>query len=139
MGFRVLAVPQSALAWLEERTGAVLTRQARGIAAVDAAGRIRGMVAYDNWTENSAQCHMATETPVAWRTLARPAFAYPFVQAGRGVLIGIIRARNTPSLRMATHLGFEVLQRLKDAGAVGEDLVVLQMRRQDCRWLKEAA
>ncbi len=35
MGFRVVAVPAPALAWLEQRTGAVLTRQATGIAAVD--------------------------------------------------------------------------------------------------------
>lgn len=139
MGYRVLAVPQPALEWLESRAGVVLTRNARGIAAVDGRGNIRGMVAYDNWTENSVQCHMATETPLAWRGLVPAVFEYPFVQAGRGVLLGFIRGGNARSLDTALRLGFREAGRLRDGAAKGEDVVVVEMRREECRWLKEAS
>lgn len=135
MGFRVVAVPPPALAWLEERVGVTLTSSARGIAAVDAAGRIRGMIAYDAWTENSVQAHMAVDSPIAWRALVRPTFSYPFLEAGRGVLLGLIRASNTASLRTAIHLGLEEVARIRDGVAVGEDLVLMQLRRENCRWL----
>lgn len=135
MRFRVGPVRAPVLSWLEERVGTPLTPEARGIVAVDATGRVRGMVAYDGWTESAAEAHMAVDAPAAWRALVRPAFVYPFLQAGRRVLLGRIRASNTASLRMAMHLGFAELARVRDGAREGEDLVLVQMRREDCRWL----
>lgn len=135
MSFRVVAAPREAWSWLTERVGLTPTPSARAIAAVAPDGRVRGMVLYDGWTENSVEAHMAVDTPAAWRALVRPAFEYPFVQGGRGVLIGRIRESNVASLRMATHLGFDVLARIRDGAKVGEDLVLVQMRKEDCPWL----
>lgn len=122
---------------LAEAVGCVLSPAARGIVAVDASGAVRGGVLYDFWCENSVQVHMATETPMAWRCLLPGVFEYPFQEAGRNVLIGSVRGGNAKSLAMAASLGFEVEARIWDGYAVGEDLVIITMRRESCRWLRE--
>lgn len=134
---RVEAGHAEAFAWVEARTGCVLGRNARAIQAVDAAGRIRGVVAYDGWTENAVQAHMAVDAPVVWRSLLPAVFAYPFLEAGRGLLLGVIPAGNARSCAMARRLGFREAYRVKDGWAKGEDLVVHELRRAECRWLKE--
>lgn len=125
------------LRWLEERTGAVLTRGARGIAAVDESG-VRGVVAFDGWTPNAVQAHMAVDTPVAWRALLRPVFAYPFEECGRKLMLGIIPADNARSVRMTERLGFRLAYRVADGWADGVDLLCYEMRRDECRWLRKA-
>lgn len=136
---KVQAGHAEAFAWIEERTGCVLTRGARAIEARDASGRIRGVVAYDGWTENAVQAHMAVDSPVVWRSLLPAVFEYPFLEAGKGLLLGIIPAGNTRSCGMARRLGFREAYRVRDGWDVGEDLVVHEMRRADCRWLKQEA
>ena len=123
---------------LADAIGCALTPDARGIVAVDGHGEVRGGVLYCAWTENSVQVHMATGTPIAWRALLNAAFAYPFQEAGRNVLVGLVRGSNRKSLAMAFHLGFTETYRVLDGYAVGEDLVLIELRRESCRWLKHA-
>lgn len=134
---RVCAAAPAELSWLEERAGCVLTRDARAIKAVSGAGRILGMVAYDGWMPNSVQAHMAVEVPAAWRALLGPAFRYPFLQARKGVLVGVIPASRARSVAMAGRLGFREAHRVRDGADVGEDLVVFEMRKDECPWLGE--
>lgn len=124
------------LGWLVARTSCGLTPAAAAIKATDAGGRIVGMVGYDNWTENACQAHMAVATPMAWRALVRPAFAYPFLQAGKGVILAVIPAGNARSVDLASRFGFMVTHRVRDGWAVGEDLICLEMRRENCRWIQ---
>lgn len=135
VALRVQAAPKTHHRWLEARTGCVLTRQARAIEAVDAYGRVCGMVAYDCWTENSVQAHMAVVAPLVWRRLLPDVFRYPFVQAGKGLLLGVIPEHNARSARMVERLGFTLAHRVPDGWAVGDDLLIYQMRREACRWL----
>lgn len=131
---RVEAATRSELCWLVERTQAGLTDAARGIKAMDAGGRVRGMVAYDNWTLNSVQAHMAMDAPIVWRSLLPAVFEYPFSHVG--VLLGIIPAGNLASNRMVDSLGFRQVYRVKQGWSPTEDLVLWQMRREECRWLQ---
>ena len=133
---RVTAGHAEAFGWIEARTGCVLTRNARAIQALDASGQIRGVIAYDCWTESGVQAHMAVDSPVVWRSLLRPAFTYPFLEAGRSLLIGIIAADNPRSLNMVRRLGFRETYRVVDGWSVGVDLIVHEMRRHECRWLE---
>lgn len=123
---------------LAQTLGCHLTPAARGIVAVDGMGEVRGGVLYDCWTSTLVQCHMAVSTPVAWRALLPAVFEYPFLEGGRRVIMGAIRASNTRSLKMAMHLGFEESSRIPHGFAEGDDLVIIYMRREQCRWLKEA-
>jgi RimJ/RimL family protein N-acetyltransferase len=65
----------------------------------------------------------------------RPAFEYPFIEAGREVLVGIIPAWNRRSLTMAKRLGLRETHRIRDGFDRGVDLVVLEIRKNECRWL----
>lgn len=133
---RAHAATPAELSWLSERTGALLSPRAKGIAARRADGTCAGVVAYDGWTHNSCQAHMAVETALAWRALLPSCFSYPFLEAGRGVLLGLIREGNAPSCRLTRHLGFTEAGRVKDGAAVGEDLILFEMRRESCRYLQ---
>lgn len=132
---RVVAAAPEDFPWLAERSGCAITPSFRAIKAVDSGGAIKGMVGYDDWTENACQAHMAADTPIAWRSMTRPAFAYPFEELGLGIILAVIPSSNARSLATALRFGFRQLMRLKDGRAVGVDLVFLEMRRESCRWL----
>lgn len=132
---KATAATAEQLVWLERRTGCVLTRNATGIAAVDKQGRTRGVVAYDNPTANAAQAHWALDAPIALRCLLPAVFAYPFQECGKGLLLAFIPASNRASLWTAKRLGMRETHRVRDGWATGEDLVELELRREDCRHL----
>jgi L-amino acid N-acyltransferase YncA len=119
-------------ALLTERTGYTPAPNASGLVA-EMAGRIAGMVLFDTWTPNSAHAHVVVEAPAPCRALLRAAFAYAFSHVG--VLFGVIRHGNARSLRLAQHAGFRQLAVLQDGWAPGEPLLLLQMRRDECRFL----
>ena len=121
------AATESELAWIAERSGAWLSPKARGIIAFDASG-IRGGVALDNWTRNSAHVHIALDTPIAARSL-RPALERYVRQLGLGVLLGVIQADNAKSIRLAEHFGFEQAYRLRDGWDEGRDLLFFEWRK----------
>lgn len=133
---RVRAATPQERALLAQAVGVHLSPDARGIVAVsERSDQVRGGVLYDGWTQNSVQVHMATGTPLAWRHLLPAVFEYPFEEAGRGVLIGIVRASNAASVRLTKHLGFTESHRVRDGAAVGEDNIIFELRREECRWL----
>lgn len=132
---RVQAAVGSHFDWLIQRTNLVPTARFRAIEAVDSNGDIRGMIGFDCWTANSCEAHMAVDSPIVWRSLLYPAFQYPFEQMGRGVILAIIPANNKKSIRMATHLGFTETHRVRDGYDVGVDVILHEMRREECRWL----
>jgi hypothetical protein len=123
------------LQWLVDRVGCHLTPDARGICVVDAADNIRAMAAFDWWSENGAHAHVAVDEPIALRTLAPVALRWFFMETGREVLVGIVRASNARALKLDKHLGFRETHRIRDWAAKGDDAVVLEMRSSDCRWV----
>lgn len=112
-----------------------LTVDARAVVAEED-GQIVGMVAFDSWTENAAFAHMAVDSPRAWLRLLRPAFQFVFEQAGKGIILAAISEANQRSFRFATGIGFVPRFKVKDGQAVGEDLVLCEMRREWCRFLE---
>jgi hypothetical protein len=128
------ALPED-FTWLQARTGVALTPDVRGVKAVRPDGSVAGLVAYDLWTEGACQVHLAVETPAAWRCLLEPAFQYPFLEAGRRVLLGMAAASNRPLLRLLTRLGFTRTATIPDGIAPGDALHLFTLRREACRYL----
>lgn len=108
----------------------------RAIEAVDANGRVRGMVGFDNWTKSACCLSIALDSPIAFRSLLAHAFAVPFDDMGRTVVFVSVVSTNSRSLKLVRHVGFREVATAKDAWDVGVDLVMFEMRREDCRWLK---
>lgn len=132
---KVEAARYHELEWLVARTGYAPTQGARAIKATDGEGRIRGMVAFDGWTPASVQAHIALDTPVAWRSLLVPTFDWAFNQLGKRLMVGTILGDNARSLKLATSCGFREVHRVRDGWNVGVDLVFLELRREECRFI----
>jgi hypothetical protein len=122
----------------QQETGYRIGPDFRGIKAV-VDGEIIGMVGYDLWTPNSVNMHVLACVPIAMMSPAvvRNVFEYPFVQAGRSVVIGNIPGYNDKCLAITEWLGFKEIYRIKDGWEKGVDMVVKEMRKEDCRWLHE--
>jgi hypothetical protein len=130
------AAHPSSFGWLVSRADFNgISPQFQAIEAVDETGRIHGMTGFDGWTENSVVGTIAVDNAAALRTLLVPTFQYVFNQSRRGVYIATVRGTNKKSLRLCKHLGFRETHRIKDAIRVGEDLVLFEMRREECRYL----
>lgn len=98
---------------------------------------IRAMVGYDRWAPNSVQMHIYISDKFAMNhQFVREAFTYPFVTCDKGVAIGVTPADNLDALKFNENIGFVETYRMKDGWDVGVDVVVQEMRRENCRWIK---
>lgn len=99
-------------------------------------GELAAVVGFCSFMPNACQMHVGAVSEVNWmsRDLLWAAFDYPFNVLGVKVILGQICASNEDALRLNRHLGFKVVAEIPDAHMDG-DLVVMAMRREDCRWL----
>lgn len=99
-------------------------------------GRIVGAVGFCNWTARAVEMHCAGIGQWLTRGLLRAAFRYPFVLAGKAVVIATVGSGNDRALRLNRHLGFREDGRIEGAHTDGA-LVIMSMRRAECRWLED--
>ena len=125
--------------WLVERSGCDITPGFKAIKVVDDNGKIHGMVGYGNWTANAVVLTIALDNPAALREVLKWGFRYPFEQCNRVIALAMVRGKNKRSLSLCNKVGFREVYRVKDGIEVGEDMVMFQMRREDCRWIPQAA
>jgi hypothetical protein len=99
-------------------------------------GNLVAVVGFCSFMPNACQMHVAAVSEVNWmnRDLLWAAFDYPFNVLGVKVILGQICGSNEDALRLNRHLGFKVIAEIPDAHIDG-DLVIMAMRREDCRWL----
>jgi len=121
--------------WIVQRTGMELTSGQKTLEAVREDGSIAGQIAFCAFTPGSAQVHIALDVQAALRPLLREACRYVFEQAKRNKVIGVIPEYNKASLRLAKHVGLRETYRIRDGYDVGCDIVILEMTRDECRWL----
>jgi hypothetical protein len=69
------------------------------------------------------------------RSVVREAFEFPFAVAGCVAVLALVDSTNEAALSFDKKLGFTEILRIPDGGLDG-DLVVLQMLRSECRWLR---
>ncbi len=118
--------PLSHHGWLEARIHRTLASDAVAFEAVDNRGEVRGMVAYEWWSETGAGVHVAVDSPMALRH-ARGAL--DFIFQTRDVLWALV-AQGSRSLRLALHLGFTVTGTVPGGYALGQDLVLVSLTRE---------
>lgn len=109
----------------------------KGMKAVDYKGDLQVMVGYDAWTPNSLQCHILVRDKKALtRKFLRECFNYMFITCDRELVLATITSDNTASLDLTRRLGFKEVYRVKDGWQPGVDLVLKQMNRDECKWLR---
>ena len=107
------------------------------ISRLNAEGELRGGVVFNGFNPGgSIQVHMAGSDPY-WvnRDMLWLVFDYAFVKLGVKKLFAPVPSWNAAALEINRRLGFKEETRVADVFADG-DLVVLSMRREECRWLR---
>lgn len=103
----------------------------RGVESVDAAGQVRGRIAFDTWRPNSAAVHIELGSPIALRKLLAWALHFAFEEAKLGVVIGFVRGTSRVH-GLAKRIGFRLVGVVKDGHEVGSDLYIYELRREAC-------
>jgi RimJ/RimL family protein N-acetyltransferase len=98
-------------------------------------GEVKAVVAFDNILDKSCMMHTAAIVP-NWisKDLLWACFDYPFNILKVKVILASVASTNEEALKLDRHLGFKDKAYIEDAHIDG-DLVILAMRREDCRWL----
>ena len=99
---------------------------------------IEWCVGFDSFLGKTCQIHVVNfnkkYTP---RKLLSAVFEYAFITAGRETLIGIVNSNNTDAMKYDQHLGFKEAYRFEGMHDDGGDIVVFEMKKADCRFIKE--
>jgi hypothetical protein len=100
-------------------------------------GELLGGVILNGYTKASINTHMAGFIDnFASREFIQSVFHYCFEQLKVRKVFGQVPSSNTKALQIDLKLGFLPVHRVKDVFEDG-DLLVLEMTREDCRWLRK--
>ena len=116
-----------------------LVEDTKGIIAEDATtGDFLGAAIFDHWMENSVQVHQIILHPMIIRHGFFSEIAkYVYLTGGRGIMYGLIPESNERALKLDRNIGFTEVGRMPDAVRPGEGVVVMELRKENCRFLKE--
>jgi RimJ/RimL family protein N-acetyltransferase len=109
----------------------------RGI-GLERDGKLVCGIIYEGWNYQSIWAHIAAEPGSNWlnKEYLRFCCDYAFVTCKVNMILGYMEASNTQALRFAKHLGFKEEAPIREAATDGGDILILKMRRQDCRYTK---
>jgi len=124
--------------WIHSELPLGLIDDTTGIIVVDRHGFYAAACIMDSWTNTGLCVHMIIKQPMVLRhgflqRIADMAFVY----AGKKVMIGMVPANNKKALKLDKHIGFKEIYRIRDGYDEGIDYVILELRREDCRWITE--
>jgi hypothetical protein len=103
----------------------------------DGNGEILAGVVFNNFNGSNATAHIAVKRFTRlFPGLIEHAFNYAFNQNKLNRVTGLVEADNEKALRLDWHIGFEVETTLRKGGAKGQDMIVLVMWPERCRWIQ---
>lgn len=122
-------------AWFTARNPACLTENTTGVVAVDGNDKILACCIMDSWTETSCQAHYAIDNPIVLRRgFFEEISKFVFDTAKRMYIYGLVPSDNEKALRLNKKIGFKEVTRLKDAFKLGVDYVILELKKEHCRF-----
>lgn len=95
------------------------------------------MVIYDGWTPAAVHVHIYSRGPqyLFRKDFLREVFGYPFIQCLLRKLIAVTPSFATDSLAVSRALGFREVYRINDGWDSGVDMIIKEMRREECRYV----
>jgi hypothetical protein len=100
--------------------------------------QIEWVVGYTAFIGKTCQMHMVNlkggYTP---KELLKAAFDYPFNQCGLEMVFGIVNSNNVKAMEYDQKLGFTESKRFAGVHENGGDIVVFEMNKANCRWIRE--
>lgn len=125
-------------AWINEQLPILRVEDTGGLIAYnkDTNERI-GVCIWDNWTNNSVQCHLMINHIAALRHGFIELIAdYVFNKKKKKFIYGFIPSNRPKALKINRHIGFTEMVNLKDGFADGVDYIVMQLKAENCPYLK---
>lgn len=123
---------------LYDHAGVEASADFQAIFWVDENNQIEWVIGYNAFIGKTCQMHMVNlkggYTP---KGLLFAAFDYPFNFLGIEKTFGIVNSLNTRAMVYDIKLGFKEAIRFAGMHRDGGDLVVFEMNKADCRWIKE--
>lgn len=126
--------------WCQSKVGILRCEDTGGIMAIDTdKNETVGAVIMDNWTQNSVQCHFMISSPLVLRhQFLECAFDYMFNQRGVARVYGLVPANNEKAVKLNVNMGFTIKARMEEAYEVGVDYLLMEMKRENCRFIHQA-
>jgi hypothetical protein len=133
----ILATDSADARFFHSKTAYVPTLSFRGMKDMDRDGTIKAMVGLDFWTPNSVQMHVYIRSPQDLsRKFIREVFTHVFVNCNRQLVIGVTPSDNAAALELNRRVGFTQTYTMKDAWSEGVDMIVQELRAENCRWIR---
>lgn len=105
---------------------------------VDQDNKIEWVVGFTAFIGKTCQMHVVNLTDsYTPKGLLHGAFDFPFNHCGLEKVFGIVNSKNERAMQYDQKLGFKEALRFNGMHDDGGDLVVFEMNKADCRWIKE--
>lgn len=133
----IVSQPREKLwAWLDNRIGLDWSADFRAIGFVRE-DCLKAVIGYNGFNGRSCLMHSAIDDPaVVTRTFVQEMFRYPFIQCGMTHVMAVVASDNKRALDIDLRVGFREVHRLDGAAITGADLIILEMKRSDCKWIR---
>lgn len=105
---------------------------------VNEQNKIEWVVGYTAFIGKTCQMHVVNlKSGYVPKQVLKSAFDYPFNQLGIEKAFGIVNSFNTRAMEFDKKVGFKEVVRFAGMHDDGGDLVVFEMNKSDCRWIRE--
>ena len=99
---------------------------------------IEWVIGFDGFIGKTCQIHVVNfQKKYTPRKLLFAVFDYAFNTAGVETLIGVVNSNNEEAMKYDQNLGFKEVCCLEGMHDDGGDLVLFQMKKADCRFIRE--
>lgn len=127
------------IAWAAERIGIGSFRRDATAIGLERDGVLVAAAVYDTFCEVECCVHLASDGSKNWmnKGFLIAGFAFPFKQCGFLSITGIVPADNETALSFNEHIGWKRVGVRHQAMPGGKDVVLMEMLREDCRFLQK--
>ena len=124
--------------WVNQQVGINQAGDTSGIMAIDLdKNETVGACIMDNWTQNSVQCHFMLTSPLVLKhKFLECCFNFMFVESNVAKIYGLVPADNLKAVKINKHMGFTVKARLEEAYEVGVDYLLMELKRENCKYVE---
>jgi hypothetical protein len=123
---------------LYEHAGVEWSTDFQALIWVDKNNEIEWVIGYNAFIGKTCQMHVVNlKDSYCPKGVLFGAFDYPFNFLGLEKVFGIVNSLNTRAMEYDKKVGFKEVVRFPGMHCDGGDLVVFEMNKADCRWIKE--
>lgn len=123
--------------WVNEQIPILRVEDTSGIMCIDLDTNttVAAMI-FDNVTPTSVQCHFMVSDAMALRHgFHKDCADLVFNHLGKRTIYGLVPADNVAAIKINKHIGFSVKCVLEDGFKVGVDYLLMELKREDCKYL----